>query len=118
MSGQGREKSAFVFGYSQHNTLIYFSKREKGLAEAQSSFLNTAYKTLLSPSLRAQYILSQVGFPTSETDKLSDVDLITEIMDAHEELDVSRTPEEVDMISESNDCTCNWSFICYISLLL
>ncbi|KAH8120329.1 Co-chaperone Hsc20 [Phellopilus nigrolimitatus] len=77
-------------------------RREHGMAAAQSSLLNSAYKTLLSPLLRAQYILTQEGFPPSETDKLTDQELIMEVMEAREELDDVESPEDVESIRSDN----------------
>ena len=64
--------------------------------------LNSAYRTLLSPVLRAQYILTMNGHPPSETDKLSDQAFILEVMDARERMEDAATREEVDTILDEN----------------
>ena len=68
------------------------------IAAAQSSELNRAYKTLLHPLDRAQYILAQEGFPPSETDKTTNEDLITDVLEAREEIDDAQTEQEVEGI--------------------
>lgn len=80
-----------------------FTKKSHSIAESQSSILNTAYKTLLSPVLRAQYILTLEGFPPLETDKLTDSEFIMEVMEAREELEESDTTESVERIRAKND---------------
>ena len=65
--------------------------------------LNTAYKTLLSPVLRAQYILTLEGFPPSEVDKFSDPEFIMEVMEMREELEEVQTEEALEQISSRND---------------
>ncbi|THH11104.1 hypothetical protein EW145_g874 [Phellinidium pouzarii] len=78
------------------------TKKEQNIAAAQSSVLNAAYRTLLSPVLRAQYILTQEGFEPSETDKLTDQELVMEIMEAREELDEAETLENIERIRSEN----------------
>ena len=82
--------------------LILCGKKERLVAEEQSSLLNEAYKTLLSPVTRAQYILTQEGYPPSETDKLTDPELLMEIMEAREQLEEAETPPMVDEIRSGN----------------
>ncbi|KAI5124692.1 hypothetical protein M0805_004299 [Coniferiporia weirii] len=78
-------------------------EKELGIAAAQSSLLNAAYRTLLSPVLRAQYILSQEGFQPSETDKLTDQELVMEVMESREELDEAETLDDVEHIRTRNN---------------
>lgn len=78
-------------------------KEVQSLAEAQSSTLNAAYRTLLSPVQRAQYILAQHGLPSSETEKLEEPELIMEIMDARESLDDSTSVAEVEAVRSRNE---------------
>ena len=73
------------------------------MAAAQSSYLNTAYRTLTSPVLRTQYILAQHGHAPSETDKLTDEEFITEIMEIRENIDNATTQHDVEEIRERND---------------
>lgn len=53
--------------------------------------------------LRAQYILTLEGFPPSETDKLTDSEFITGIMETREQLEEAATSEEVERIRAKND---------------
>ncbi|KAH7911205.1 hypothetical protein BJ138DRAFT_1126231 [Hygrophoropsis aurantiaca] len=52
-----------------------------------SNAVNTAYKTLLTPLSRVEYILQRQGIETGEADQLEDLDLISEIMEVREEID-------------------------------
>lgn len=73
------------------------------MAATQSSILNSAYKTLSSPVLRAQYILAQEGYPPLETDKLTDQELIMDVMEAREDLEDASSLEVIENIRERND---------------
>ncbi|KAG8885620.1 Myosin type-2 heavy chain 1 [Tulasnella sp. 331] len=77
-------------------------KKEQAVAESQSSLLNTAYKTLSSPVLRAEYLLSRNGRPTLETDQVENHALIMEVMEAREELDDAGTEADVEDVRERN----------------
>lgn len=77
-------------------------QREMELAAAQSSQLNRAYRTLLSPLERAHYILSLHGVEESETEKLQDEDFITQIMEARQEVEEASDPAEISRIKEIN----------------
>lgn len=79
------------------------------MAAAQSSLLNEAYKTLQSPLLRAQYYLTQEGFPPSETDKLTDREMVMEIMDTRGDIEMADTKDEVMKIRQETDCESNQS---------
>ena len=86
-----------------HSTAHHRLKSEQAIAAAQSSFMNTAYHTLSSPLLRAQYILSRHGYVPSEGDKLTDEALIMEVMETREELDSATSRAEVEEIQRKND---------------
>ncbi|KAG8998710.1 hypothetical protein FRB93_013489 [Tulasnella sp. JGI-2019a] len=77
-------------------------QKEQAVAEGQSSLLNTAYKTLSSPVLRAEYLLGRTGRATQETDQLENQDLIMEVMEAREELDDATTERDVEDVRERN----------------
>lgn len=72
------------------------------MAESQSSLLNTAYKTLSSPVLRAEYLLSLGGYATLETDQLENQDLIMEVMEAREELEDLGSEDDVEELRKRN----------------
>lgn len=77
-------------------------QREQELAAAQSSRLNEAYRTLLSPIERAQYILAQHGVETTESEKLEEPELIMEVLEAREELEDAKSEEDVSNIRQRN----------------
>jgi len=83
---------------------IWAQKGQKALAlaEAQSSQLNKAYQTLLSPLDRAHYILSLHGVEESETEKLEDEDFIMQVMEARQEVEEASTTDELNRIKEIN----------------
>ena len=99
----------------------YIFKREQNIAAAQSSHLNKAYQTLLSPLSRAEYILAQNGYPSLETDKLTDTEFIMEVMELREELEACQTAEELERIRGQNESVSILSdiviYICLLSLL-
>ena len=81
-------------------------KRARGVAAAQSSTINEAYKTLSSPLQRAQYILTLQGLSPSETDKLEDRELVMDVMDALEEIESASSVETVEELRSANKSQC------------
>ncbi|KIW07944.1 Fe-S protein assembly co-chaperone HscB [Verruconis gallopava] len=81
----------------------------KAAAEALSSRINEAYKTLQSPLLRAQYLLSLKGDNSSTDDaaKLGegadDQTLLMEVLELREQIEEAETEEEIRKIKEEND---------------
>jgi molecular chaperone HscB len=76
------------------------AKEKYSLAETLSSRINAAYQVLLSPLSRVEYILNTQGFRIEETDHMSDVEFISEIMEVREELEVINDPQRVDIIEK------------------
>ncbi|KIJ45603.1 hypothetical protein M422DRAFT_67075 [Sphaerobolus stellatus SS14] len=76
--------------------------REGALAAAQSSQLNKAYQTLLSPLSRAQYILAQHGLEQSETETLENPEFIMEIMDARQEVEDADNMQQLNQLRAVN----------------
>ncbi|OJT15832.1 hypothetical protein TRAPUB_3430 [Trametes pubescens] len=70
-----------------------------------SSRVNEALHRLSSPLRRAEYILACEGHAGEETDKLDDMELLMEVMEAREGLANAQSPEEVAEIREENDDT-------------
>jgi DnaJ-domain-containing protein 1 len=67
-----------------------------------SSFVNEAYKTLLNPFSRAEYILRLEGIEIGESDNLQDKELIMEIMELREALEDAEHQDAVDEIRAEN----------------
>ncbi|KAF2847596.1 Co-chaperone Hsc20 [Plenodomus tracheiphilus IPT5] len=78
---------------------------DKKRAEALSSAINTAYKTLQSPLLRAQYLLSLRGIETAEdeTAKVEDPELLMEVLEARELIEEAETEEDLVGLREENE---------------
>ncbi|KAF8527939.1 Co-chaperone Hsc20, partial [Hysterangium stoloniferum] len=77
-------------------------EKELALAAAQSSQLNKAYQTLLSPLDRAQYILSLQGIEESESEKLEDQDLIMQVMEARQDVEDADNVEKLQQLKKVN----------------
>ena len=68
-----------------------------------SSRINEALHRLSNPLRRAEYILAREGFAGEESDKLDDMELLMEVMEARESLANAQSPEEVAEIRAEND---------------
>ena len=68
-----------------------------------SSRVNEALHHLSSPLRRAEYILAREGHAGEESDKLDDMELLMEIMEAREGLASAESSEEVAQIRCEND---------------
>lgn len=68
-----------------------------------SSRVNEALHRLSNPLRRAEYILACEGHAGEETDKLDDMELLMEVMEAREGLANAQSPEEVAEIRAEND---------------
>lgn len=79
------------------------TQADKHRAEQLSSAINTAYQTLKSPLLRAQYILSLKGIDTAEEAKLDDTELLEAVFQAQELLEDSGHEEEVLALQRLNE---------------
>ena len=75
-------------------------------AEALSSLLNNAYKSLSDPLLRAQYLLSyryNVDVSTEDnTAYPTDQETLMEVMEAQEEIESAETQEEINTMKDQN----------------
>ncbi|TFK57088.1 Co-chaperone Hsc20 [Heliocybe sulcata] len=77
-------------------------KEKQDVADHMSSLINEAYKTLLDPLRRIQYLLQQEGYEISEYDQLDDMELLVEVMDERELIDKAANQSEVDEIKSRN----------------
>lgn len=78
-------------------------KEQQAIAAAMSSRINEALHRLSNPLRRAEYILAREGFAGEESDKLDDMELLMEVMEARESLANAQSPEEVAEIRAEND---------------
>lgn len=76
----------------------------KRQAEALSSLINEAYKTLQDPLRRAQHLLSLSGIDVEdESAKLSESELLMEVMEAREAVEDAENHEELSALRADND---------------
>ncbi|KAF4547600.1 HSCB C-terminal oligomerization domain-containing protein [Elsinoe fawcettii] len=78
---------------------------KKRQAEALSSRINEAYKTLQNPLLRAQYLLSLRGIDVAEdeTAKVEDPDLLMEVLETRETIEEAEKEEDLQELKETNE---------------
>jgi molecular chaperone HscB len=78
---------------------------DKLKAQALSARINEAYKTLQSPLLRAQYLLSLRGIEVAEdeTAKVEDPELLMEVLDARERIEEAENEEDLEEVKAEND---------------
>ncbi|PIL31956.1 hypothetical protein GSI_06660 [Ganoderma sinense ZZ0214-1] len=77
-------------------------EEHRAIAAAMSARVNEAVSHLSHPLRRAEYILARSGFGGEETDKLEDMDLLMEVMEAREGLANAESEEEVARIQSEN----------------
>lgn len=72
---------------------------------AHSAQINEAYKTLQSPLLRAQYLLSLRGIEVAEDEhaKVDDPELLMEVLDAREQIEEAQSEEDLVGMKKEND---------------
>lgn len=78
---------------------------DKARAEGTSALINTAYKTLQSPLLRAQYLLSLRGIDVAEDESLKseDEELLMEVMDVRERIEGAGEEGELEGLKGGNE---------------
>ncbi|KAI1214190.1 Co-chaperone Hsc20 [Annulohypoxylon truncatum] len=77
----------------------------KRRAEAASSLINEAYRTLSSPLLRAQYLLHLSGHDVAndETGKVADPNLLMLVLETREAIEEARSEEELEPLRVENE---------------
>lgn len=74
---------------------IYRSSREQTNAADWSSLINTAYRTLLTPLGRGQYILKMHGYSISEDNCSLNQEFLLEMMSRNEDVEEAQTRSEL-----------------------
>lgn len=79
--------------------------KDKARAEATSAYINEAYKTLLNPLSRAQYLLSLRGvdIANDERAKVEDPDLLMNVLDIREQIEEADDKKIVLLKLENDD---------------
>lgn len=101
-------RNEFLKLQAQAHPDLHPAERKKQ-AEALSSRINEAYKTLQSPLLRAQYLLGLRGDTAHEDDaaKLGDAsedqELLMEVLELREAIEEAQVQEDVDAIKRENE---------------
>jgi len=81
------------------------SEKEQELSALQSGRVNTAYRTLLQPVPRAEYMLGLRGAALEEGQVVMDQEFLMEIMELNEELDEAEDKEAVARLGQRNKAT-------------
>lgn len=78
---------------------------DKNRAQALSARINEAYKTLSSPLLRAQYLLSLRGIEVAEdeTAKVDDPNLLMEVLETRELIEEAESENDLVKLRSEND---------------
>ncbi|TFK77095.1 hypothetical protein BDN72DRAFT_754327 [Pluteus cervinus] len=77
--------------------------KKQDLAQTLSTRVNEAYNQLLTPLPRAVYILEQNGYDITEHDQLTDIEFISDIMNAREIISESEVKEGIEVLMEETD---------------
>ena len=78
---------------------------DKARAEATSAYINEAYKTLLNPLQRAQYLLSLRGVDVAndETAKVEDPELLLHVLELREQIEEAESEQEIAQMKDENE---------------
>ncbi|RDA96075.1 hypothetical protein CP533_5861 [Ophiocordyceps camponoti-saundersi (nom. inval.)] len=78
---------------------------KKAAAEAMSSDINHAYRTLVDPLLRAQYLLRLRGIDVTDdrSNADDDLDLMELALEAYEAVDAATEPADLQAVRTEND---------------
>ena len=78
---------------------------DKARAQALSARINEAYRTLQSPLLRAQYLLSLRGLEvgSDETAKVEDPELLMDVLEARERIEEAGSEAEIEGMKGENE---------------
>ncbi|EGZ77079.1 Co-chaperone Hsc20 [Neurospora tetrasperma FGSC 2509] len=101
--------SANQFDTNSSNGNSDESLLQRRKAEATSSLINSAYKTLSSPLLRAQYLLKELydvdlaGDESTDYQNGSDPTLLMMVLEAREQIDEAKTEADLEPVREENE---------------
>ncbi len=76
------------------------------VAQELSSQVNNAYQTLRNPLTRLQYLLELNGVPMEETDKIDDMEFLSDVLMARGTIEEAESIEEVDAVVEETNGEC------------
>ncbi|CAG9809088.1 unnamed protein product [Chironomus riparius] len=71
------------------------SEAEQSLSSEWSSLVNKAYKTLQTPVLRGEYLLSLKGITISEKNTIEDPEFLMEVMEKNETVEEAETKDDL-----------------------
>ena len=90
-------------------------QKQLEIAEALSSQVNTAFKTLVDPMSRVTYLLELNGNPLREQDKMLDEEFLLEMYELRERLYEAESSEESEKVMEEVDGM-NYHFYVFLYL--
>lgn len=104
----GRRRVRYCDGVNPLCMAFDVLQADKEAAHELSNTINTAYRTLMSPLHRIEYILHRNGVEIGEADQLDDIELISGIMDIREEIDAVQPGDTQGLLSlrETNNGAC------------
>lgn len=78
---------------------------DKARAEGTSALINNAYRTLLDPLKRAQYLLQLRGIDVAEDERLKveDPELLMEVLEVRETIEAAQDEGELGPLKEKNE---------------
>lgn len=78
---------------------------DKARAEGTSALINSAYRTLLDPLKRAQYLLQLRGIDVAEDERLKveDPELLMEVLEVRETIEAAQDEGELGPLKEKNE---------------
>ena len=94
----------------------YHLQEHQAIAAAMSARVNEALHHLSNPLRRAEYILARENLRGEETDKLEDIELLMEVMEAREGLANAKSEEEIARIRSENQGACAGTWCLHFSL--
>ncbi|KAL5615352.1 hypothetical protein BROUX41_005400 [Berkeleyomyces rouxiae] len=81
------------------------AEKDKVRAQGMSALINTAFKTLSNPLLRAQYLLGLRGINPGEDERarVDDPELLMTVMEAHEKIQEATSEADLETLNKENE---------------